>query len=290
LRTLKGALSLWNWLLKQQQHHQQQQQQQQFDLRSEESDAVVSNSCYSSSMSDSFFKDTDWEHRSVIYTHSVSVYSDGIDGVSRDKKYQRRRDFSVNNISQTLLIGIELWLASADMFCELEQFRDAKLCVKEAKNLYAFHPDIFFQEGQIEEAQLKCSEAMHCYHEALCVDSSHVGSLVKLGILLYSNKVQHHENLTKFSDTKVLGELASGTNDSSTSLPQSLGVEFVLAEKYFKAAIKNDFTNTEGWFHLGCVYSYIENFAKAAECFEVAVTLDATQPIASFSSIRRRLS
>jgi hypothetical protein len=40
---------------------------------------------------------------------------------------------------------IDLWLATAEVFCELGQYKDAATCVQEAKNISSLSPQVFFQ-------------------------------------------------------------------------------------------------------------------------------------------------
>ena len=57
------------------------------------------------------------------------------------------REFVLQNISKAniLCLSASLTLYVCVFDEQLEQFKDARLCIKEARNFCAFHPDSFFQ-------------------------------------------------------------------------------------------------------------------------------------------------
>jgi len=186
--------------------------------------------------------DTDsFDHKSVIYTHTMSVYSDAAGAADEEE----------SEISQ---VGtIYLWLAGAQLFCELGQFKDASACVQEGRNLSNLSPDVLFYEGFIEESQQKNEEAMRCYEKALTIDSSHKETLIHLGVLYHKQE------------------------------------KYLLAEKCLATVVREDLNCHEAWFHLGQILNSKGEFEKASECFLAAIELEETAPVISFETIRQQV-
>jgi len=151
-----------------------------------------------SSIKESIAEQESFDHKSVIYTHAMSVYSDTVSPEDEESQIAQ---------GGTIL----LWLASAQIFCELGQFKDASVCVQEARNISNLSSDVNFYEGFIEELQKKNGEAMLSYEKALAVDSSHKESLIHLGELYHNQK------------------------------------KYLLAEKYLTAAVRQDLNCHEAW-------------------------------------------
>jgi len=192
-----------------------------------------------SSVRDSVVDNESTEHKSFIYTHTMSVYSDG---------FPEEEEYQIDQVGT-----INLWLSAARLFCDLGQFKDASICVQEARNLSNLSPDVLFYVGYIEEKQQKNDDAMRSYEKALAIDSSHKETLIHLGVLYHKQK------------------------------------KYYLAEKCLSSVVREDLNSHEAWFHLGEVLNSKGEFEKASECFLTAIELEETAPVLSYESIKKTL-
>eukprot|EP01119_Soliformovum_irregulare_P015279 TRINITY_DN4282_c0_g1_i2.p1 TRINITY_DN4282_c0_g1~~TRINITY_DN4282_c0_g1_i2.p1 ORF type:complete len:770 (+),score=246.60 TRINITY_DN4282_c0_g1_i2:223-2310(+) len=145
---------------------------------------------------------------------------------------------------------VEVWVLAAQLFIELGQSKDVRECLQEARQISAFHPDILFSEGLLLEFQNSPAAAAEVYERVLCIDAGHVKSLIKLSNLAHAH-----------------------------------GRDAVLAEKYLTSAVRLEPENYEVWELLGRLFSAKGEAQKAAECFSVAVDLEATAPILPYHKI-----
>jgi len=179
-----------------------------------------------------------FDKKSYIYTHTMSVVSDGLDNnlTNREERAQG--------------VGrVDLWLGTAELFCELKKFKEASMCLQEAKNLSSLCADIYFMEGFIEESQLRYEEATKWYEKALSIDSRHQESLTHLGTI-YCEQQKYFE-----------------------------------AEKCLTSFVRCDLTCHQAWHHLGLVLKAKGEMHKASDCFLTAIELSQTSPIVPYSKI-----
>jgi len=183
--------------------------------------------------------DSSMEHK--IYTHTMSVISDG---GQESEIYP-----------EIMRVGrIDLWLSVADLYCGLKRYKEASLCIQEARNLSNLCADVYFQEGKLEEAQHKYKEAITHYKKALSIDPGHKESLVSLAVLYLQQQ------------------------------------KYLVAEKYLTTVVRNDPTHHVAWYNLGKVLSAKGDSNKSSECLLIALELEETCPILSFSRIQRSLN
>lgn len=139
------------------------------------------------SMESSVHFDESTDRKSIIYTHTMSVYSDTM--------LEDSRECFVDDVEG---VGrVDMWLAAAELFTELSKYQDAADCIQEARNISPLSAGIFYlvltsnisfvnaanQEGLIEEMQQKDQEAVQLYEKALSIDSHHRDTLLHLGKL-----------------------------------------------------------------------------------------------------------
>eukprot|EP01114_Cavostelium_apophysatum_P023801 TRINITY_DN9081_c0_g1_i2.p1 TRINITY_DN9081_c0_g1~~TRINITY_DN9081_c0_g1_i2.p1 ORF type:complete len:769 (-),score=132.69 TRINITY_DN9081_c0_g1_i2:86-2392(-) len=120
--------------------------------------------------------DIDADRKSVIYSHTMSVYSENM---------SQTGGLRHQNISDGDLFAVNMWLTASDIFRQLDLSENSHLCVQEARIYNSFSPDSFCEEGKILEAQKRRREAAIAYQKALNLDSSHRESLLRLGALSY---------------------------------------------------------------------------------------------------------
>lgn len=114
------------------------------------------------------------DRKSIIYTHTMSVYSDSLEDIQKEAKVGVGR--------------LDLWLGITELFCELGQYSDALKSIQEARNLSSLSPEVFFQEGLIHEAQQHFQEAKGFYERALSINTHHKESRIHLAILHHNQK------------------------------------------------------------------------------------------------------
>ncbi len=67
----------------------------------------------------------------------MSVYSDG--GLENDRTEEENTGVGT----------VDLWLASAELFSQLGQAKDASNCIQEARNISVLSPDVFYQVSSL---------------------------------------------------------------------------------------------------------------------------------------------
>eukprot|EP01116_Phalansterium_solitarium_P022400 TRINITY_DN7387_c0_g1_i1.p1 TRINITY_DN7387_c0_g1~~TRINITY_DN7387_c0_g1_i1.p1 ORF type:complete len:764 (-),score=204.08 TRINITY_DN7387_c0_g1_i1:130-2421(-) len=197
--------------------------------------------------------DESLDHKSII-THAMSVVSDNA------------ADADNINLAKAGVGNIDLWLAAAELFTELGEFKEASACTQQARSLSNLCADVYYQEGCIEEAQKRSEAAVEFYEKALAIDPSHVPTLSRLGALYAQLQ-------------------AAAPAERRVGQPID-----VRGESCLTTALRLDPSCHEAWFNLGRVYEGKQDFGRASDCFLTAVELETSAPILPFSILPRSVS
>eukprot|EP01117_Protostelium_nocturnum_P010181 TRINITY_DN363_c1_g1_i1.p1 TRINITY_DN363_c1_g1~~TRINITY_DN363_c1_g1_i1.p1 ORF type:complete len:742 (-),score=142.77 TRINITY_DN363_c1_g1_i1:35-2260(-) len=201
------------------------------------------------------YEEDDDENDARSYTSFAKGDTTETDSFAEARGFTYTMPSEVNVLNEEKELGIDhssIWLNISDLFTDLQQFKDARECLQQAKNYNALNPEIYYREGRIEETQENTSSAILQYQKTLSMDPLHKEAYLRLGLLFAKD----------------------GKN--------------LLAEKYFESAIRQDERTHEAWHQLGMILQS-RNDPRATEYFLTSVELERTCPLIDFSLISRSL-
>ncbi|XVF58493.1 hypothetical protein PTKIN_Ptkin07bG0070400 [Pterospermum kingtungense] len=145
----------------------------------------------------------------------------------------------------------EVWHGLANLYCSLSHWKDVEICLRKAREMKQYSPELLHTEGVMCQERGEIREAISAYINAILLEPSYVPCNVLIGALL------------------------------SKMGPDALPV----AKSLLSDALRIEPTNRKAWYYLGMVHKDDGRIADAIDCLQAASMLEESEPIESFTSI-----
>ncbi|XP_044493928.1 protein NPGR2 isoform X3 [Mangifera indica] len=148
-------------------------------------------------------------------------------------------------------LELDVWHDLAFVYISLSQWRDAEVCLSKSKAIGSFSATRCYATGVLYQRKGLHKEALQAFGSALDIDPTHVPSLISTALVL-----------------KKLSEKSNA-----------------VIRSFLMAALRLDRMNPFAWYNLGLVYKSEGtkcSALEAAECFQVAATLEESAPVEPF--------
>jgi tetratricopeptide (TPR) repeat protein len=194
---------------------------------------------------------------------------------------QGRHDEALPLLKTALAINPEsanAWVNYSNLLSGMQRFSEAISGYDKAISLRQNDPDVYCNRGHALQSMGVLDEAMADYGRALAISPRHISAHIAMGNALqrsgrHADAIEFYAGCLRIDPTRT-DAMMSKSNSLEQLGRLNEAVETLIAD--YKNALKIEPGNAKTLTGLALVYANLQEFEKASECYDQAVTNDPT--------------